>query len=415
MKTISTLWQQLKQLFTCRYNPPADVSVSKHDRAHSYPIKAMTRELLQHLEKQFDFRYNQLNGTTEYRPKNAVGQPFMPIDERTINSMTIEARLKGIRFFRGDVQMMLLSDQTRSYNPFRLYMEELPAWDGTDRVTPLLRRVSSYPLWLTGGRCWLRAMTAQWMGMERSHANVLTPVLISTSQGYGKSTFCRRLLPDCLQNYYLDNLNLAAGNKPEQKLVKNGLINLDEFDRIGEKQQAGLKNLLQMLSVPVYRGKCLGWINEPRLASFIGTTNSRQFLTDATGSRRFLCVELEKPIPPDPIEYDQLYAQLKTEYLEGQPDHLSPQEERELQQHNRAYYRQTPLEDVFHTCFRHPSPDEQGRWMSAAEIFSLMHRFNPAALRGITAKQLSFRLSGMGFAPKHREYGNAYHVVPIRL
>ena len=78
--------------------------------------------------------------------------------------------------------------------------------------------------------------------------------------------------------------------------MKNGLINLDEFDKVKESQQATLKNLLQMVNIPVFRGKRLGWVNEPRLASFIATTNSYQVLTDPTGSRRFLCVEVVKPI-----------------------------------------------------------------------------------------------------------------------
>lgn len=378
-------------------------------------IVGMTNDLRRFLNERFDFRYNRLDGTTEYREKGVVGQPFLPVDERAINGMIVDARLKGISFFRGDVQMMILSDKVQSYNPFRLYMDELPEWDGVDRVRPLLMRVSADEMWLKGGRCWLRAMVSHWMGCERTHANVLTPVLISGVQGYGKSTFCRQLLPDALKNYYLDSLTLTAGAAPERKLVKAGLINLDEFDRISEKQQASLKNLLQMLTVPIYRGKRLGWVNEPRLASFIGTTNSRQFLTDATGSRRFLCVEVEAPISDDPIDYEQLYAQLKSEYLAGEPDFLTSEEELVLQRHNKQYYCQSPLEDVFRSCFHRPSSGEKGRWLTASEIFAFMHRFNPSALRGTTAKQLSFKLSGMGLVPKHRAYGNCYYVVPVQV
>ena len=64
----------------------------------------------------------------------------------------------------------------------------LPGWDGVDRVTPLLLRVSDNEIWLRGGHCWLRAMLSQWSGEERLHANVLTPVLISGKQGLSKST-----------------------------------------------------------------------------------------------------------------------------------------------------------------------------------------------------------------------------------
>ena len=194
-------------------------------------------------------------------------------------------------------------------------------------------------------------------------------------------------------------------------MVKAGLINLDEFDKISEKRQPDLKNLLQMMSVPIYRGKRLGYVTEPRLASFIATTNSRQILSDPTGSRRFLCVEVTDMISEDPIEHKQLYAQLKQEVLNGERDYLNKEEEKEVQRRNKAYYRQSPLEDVFHAYFRHPKVDEESEWLTAAEMFRILSKRNASALRGISAKQLSFRLTAMGFKPRHTDHGNYYQVV----
>ena len=370
-----------------------------------------TEKLQKFLLSRFDFRHNRLTGVTEYRSKGNTCTEFRPVDERNLNGMIVDARLKGIACWNSMVPTLVLSDKVEDYHPFHLYMEELPEWDGTDRVTPLLARVSDDELWMKGGRYWLRALTAQWMGLERTHANTLVPVLVSNEQGLGKSTFCRSLLPDSLRAYYLDNLNLAPGSSPEKKLVKTGLINLDEFDKIGEKRQPDLKNLLQMMSVPVYRGKRLGYVTEPRLASFIATTNSRQILSDPTGSRRFLCVEVIDMISCEGIEHKQLYAQLKQEVLDGERDYLNKEEEKEVQRRNKAYYRQSPMEDVFHACFRRPKLEEDGDWMTAAEIFRLMTKRNASALRGISAKQLSYRLTAMGFKPKHTMRGNFYHVV----
>ena len=369
-----------------------------------------TQKLQRFLSQQFEFRYNRLTGVTEYRPKETDAD-FRPIDEREMNGMIVDARLKGIACWNNMVPTLVLSNKVESYNPFQDYLEKLPAWDGIDRVTPFLQRVSDDELWLKGGRYWMRAMTAQWMGVPREHANVLVPVLVSSQQGWGKSTFCRQILPESLRAYYLDNLNLAPGASPEKKLVKMGLINLDEFDKISEKRQPDLKNLLQMMSVPVYRGKRLGYVTEPRLASFIATTNSRELLCDPTGSRRFICVEVTRMIPEEPIAYDQLYAQLKQEVLEGERDYLNKEEEKEVQRRNKAYYRQSPLEDVFHACYRHPEANEEGDWLTASEIFRLMNKHNASALRGISAKQLSYRLTAMGFKPRHTMRGNCYHVV----
>ena len=374
------------------------------------PVQS-TKRLKDFLNGCFDFRYNRLTGVTEYRGKEAVGKPFRPVDEREMNGMIVDARLAGIACWNSMVPTLVLSNKVESYHPFHLYMDELPGWDGTDRVTPLLERVSDDAMWLKGGRCWLRAMAAQWMGKERTHANSLMPVLVSGEQGVGKSTFCRQLLPDSLRGYYLDNLNLSPGTSPEKKLVNKGLINLDEFDKIGEKRQPDLKNLLQMLSVPVYRGKRLGYVTEPRLASFIGTTNSRQILCDVTGSRRFLCVEVKRYISDEALEHKQLYAQLKQEVMGGERDFLTKEEERELQQRNMKFYRQSLLEDVFFACFRAPVDEEEGRWFTAAQMFQVMTKRNPSALRGISAKQLSHRLQGLGLKYKHTNHGNYYLVV----
>lgn len=370
-----------------------------------------TTRLQRFLNGTFDFRHNCLTGVTEYRPKDKPGSVFLPIDERGMNGMIVDARIKGIHCWNSMVPTLVLSTKVASYHPFHLYMEELPSWDGIDRVTPLLRRVSEDELWLKGGHCWLRAMASQWMGNVREHANSLVPILISDEQGLGKSTFCRQLLPDSLRSYYLDNLNLSPGTSPEKKLVSKGLINLDEFDKIGEKRQPDLKNLLQMVSVPIYRGKRLGYVTEPRLASFIATTNSRQILCDVTGSRRFLCVEVKEYIAVEAIEHKQLYAQLKQELAEGMPDHLSKADEKELQRHNKSFYRRSTLEDVFHSCYRLPRADEKGQWFTSAEMFRVLTKHNAPALRGIAPTSLSRLLTGLGVRYKHTNHGNYFHVV----
>lgn len=420
IKRLFTPKQQMQKLIAnCEVSKIVEQKVTKkpkivektHEKADESKKWSQTLmlQIKEYLNNNFVFRYNTLTGATEYKEKNGKSG-YRPIDEREMNGIIVDARLEGIPCWRGDVPTMVLSNKVESYNPFHLYVKELPEWDGIDRVLPLLLRVSDNEIWLKGGHCWLRAMLSQWSGEERLHANALTPVLISGKQGLSKSTFCRLLMPDSLRHYFIDNLNLAVGSSPEKKLVKNGLINLDEFDKVKESQQATLKNLLQMVNIPVFRGKRLGWVNEPRLASFIATTNSYQVLTDPTGSRRFLCVEVVKPISEKPVEHKQLYAQLKEELKSGAPDYLSREEEKVLQKHNKTYYRQSLLEDVFHCCFRHPLEMEKGIWLTTAEIFQVMRNFNSAALKDVSARQLSLKLSAMGFMAKHTSFGNRYYV-----
>ena len=169
-----------------------------------------------------------------------------------------------------------------------------------------------------------------------------------------------------------------------------------------------------MVNIPIFRGKRLGWVNENRLASFIATTNCYQILTDPTGSRRFLCVEVLHAISEEPLEHKQIYAQLKAELKAGKPDFLNHEEEQLLQQHNKAYYRQSPLEDVFYNCYRRPMEAEKGIWLTAAEIYNTLHRFNSSAMKDTSVKQLTSHLPAMGFFAKHSMYGNRYYVMNLQ-
>ena len=403
---LMALWQQICRKWECVKTAwSEDSGMYAHRR-----LARMTRMLKKRLEETYEFRHNVLDGTTECRCIGQKDAGFQAVDRRMLNRIMEEMRLKGVAPVKSDVQMMVLSEEVPAYHPFRAYLSALPEWDGQDRVTELLARVSGDAFWLSTARKWMRAMVSQWGGLPRTHANVLTPVLISRRQGMGKSTFARMLLPECLRMYYLDSLSLNAAFRPEEKLARMGLVNLDEFDRLGERQQALLKNLLQLMDIPLYRGKELGWVHAPRLASCIATTNSLQFLTDGTGSRRFLCVEVERPIPQTPINYEQLYAQLWKEACAGLPDYLTPREEGELQHRNLIYYRSSPLEELLRTYYRLPSPEEEGIWLTAMEIFRQLHAENPASLRGSTPRQVSLCLGNLGFRMVHRNIGNCWLV-----
>ena len=89
------------------------------------------------------------------------------------------------------------------------------------------------------------------------------------------------------------------------------LINLDEFNQISPQVQQGfLKNLLQLPTVKIKPPYGSHVQEFPRLASFIATSNMTDILSDPSGNRRFLGVELTGPIDVSGrLNYEQLYAQ----------------------------------------------------------------------------------------------------------
>ena len=376
--------------------------------------------LLAFLMRRYELRYNILTEQAEYRMCDACdgsanGQKtdWRVIDKRAQNTLVMEARAEGINGWDVDMGRLVNSHLVPDFHPMLSYMQNLPVWDGRDRVTPLAHRISTDPLWVHGFTTWLRALAAQWEGRTMQTANMLAPILISRQQGRRKSTFCRLLVPDALQPYYLDRFDPNSKANAEQRLAGTALINMDEFDRYPASVMPSLKNYMQMNASNFRKMRTNRYLNLPRVASFIGTSNRKDLLTDPTGSRRFLCWEVERNIDCTPIEHDQLFAQLRQQLDEGQPTYLTSEWEREVEAHNEAYQRVSPEQDAFLQTFRLPEGDEEPTAYSATQIFALLCKAYPQVMRGITAHALSRSLTALGILPRHTRKGNVYHLIPI--
>ena len=363
-------------------------------------------ELQNFLNANFDFRYNILSDMPECKRKNTT--TYRMIDKRMMNTLCMEAMMQGVDCKDADVKRFLFSERIPTHHPFKDYMATLPEWDGTDRVTMLAARVSGNGMWLNGFHCWMLGMVAQWMGYPARCANAVAPILISTEQGMCKSTFCSILLPEELRAYYTDKFAITSTSGCEQKLTTFGLINMDEFNQYNERMMTILKNLKQMKKVN-YRKCFKAYFSDlPRIASFIGTSNEKSLLSDETGSRRFLCIEVEKPIDCSPIDYTQLYAQLKWELEAGKRYWLSKEEELEIQEHNKAFYRHSPEEEAFYKVFALPKEGEPAFELTATDIFNRLQKRFPALFRGVNPKHFGKVMTKVGAKKEHTMYGSVY-------
>lgn len=378
--------------------------------------RSLSERLQTFLTTCYEFRFNVLTEETEYRPAGKLGEKFVPLRSREQNSLCIDAHAKGIYCWDRDLNRYVNSSKIEEYHPFNLYLDELPVWDGTDRLGDLAGRVSDEELWLTAFHVWMRGLVAQWMGITGKHANAVAPILISSEQGMLKSTFCKSLMPDALQRYYTDSIDLALPGQMERKMSEMGLLNLDEFDKISPKKMSLLKNLMQMPALNMRKAYQKSYRELPRVASFIGTSNRTDLLTDPTGSRRFICVSVNHKINCADIDHAQIYAQLKQELLEGARYWFTGEEEKAIQQHNSAFYCQSPEEDVFNSCFRVPQSDDDAvSYLSAAEIFKVLRKYNPAAMCGVNPATFPQVLTALGMKRKHTKWGNVYQVVKLNL
>ena len=184
------------------------------------------------------------------------------------------------------------SDEVESFNPIQDYLLHLPQWDGQNHVARLFSRlpgVSSEQLDFLS--VWIRSAVAHWLQMDTLHGNECVPTLIG-AQGCGKTTFMARLLPSELRVYFLDHLNLSNKFDKEMALTNNLIVCLDELDAIRPSQHAALKQTLSKSKVngrPIYGAS---QDDRPRYASFVATTNNPHPLSDATGSRRYICLTI---------------------------------------------------------------------------------------------------------------------------
>ena len=405
---------------------------------------SLMQEVTAFLTSRYRFRFNVLTEETEVADVANITNiennlpdahlRYAKVDERWMNSLSMEAIETGIDCWDRDIQRFVRSRRISEYHPFTAYFEQLPEWDGTDRVSALARRVSDNPVWVNGFHRWMLGLSAQWMQFHPdtncanrannansanntssiNRANSVAPLLVSSRQGLGKSTFCRLLMPDALKAYYTESYDLSSPASAEAKLAAYGLINLDEFDKLSASKMPLLKNLMQASALNIRKAYKRSASALPRIASFIGTSNREDLLVDRTGSRRFLCVSLEHAIDcVTPVEHEQLYAQLKAELLSGERSWFNKEEEQAIQQHNALFYKHIPEEEVFRLCFRFATKEDHPQevlTLSATQLFERMKSAHPSVMRGMTAYSLSRILPQLG-ERVHTAKGNVYRVV----
>ena len=334
--------------------------------------------MMQLLESRYDFRYNTVMKFVEYMPKEKGWYGYQPVEPRVQKRMTLEVQLADIRVSIKDVRNFLESDYIKNYNPIEEYLFQCyDKWDGKDHIRALARTVpTANPHWADWFYTWFLGMVDQWRGYShRQYGNSVAPLLIS-KQGYNKSTFCRRLLPPELQWGYSDNLILSEKRQVYQAMAQFMVINLDEFNQISPQVQQGfLKNLIQLPTLkykPPYGSHVMEF---PRLASFIATSNMKDILSDPSGNRRFIGVELTGPIDVSVRpNYQQLFAQALSALNNGEKSYFDAQQVKLIMKNNSQFEIIQPIDQYFLLYFELVEDEKEGEYLTAAEIFDYLKK-----------------------------------------
>ncbi len=373
----------------------------------------------QFLEENYLFRRNILNGKVEFATLPTEDPVYRTLTQEALNTIIIQAKRDD--FMDGanpktEIIEIIHSDFVPVYDPIRDFLEKLPQWDGKNHVAHLFGRIpgisSEQHGFLT---IWLRSAVAHWLQMDTLHGNECVPTLIG-SQGCGKTTFMKRLLPPNLRQYFLDHLNLSNKFDKEMALTNNLLVNLDELDAIRPSQHASLKQTLSKSKVngrPIF-GCCQE--DRARYASFVATTNNPHPLTDATGSRRYICLTIPRGQLIDntgEIDYEQLYAQVLHEIRElNAPYWYNSSEVERIQQLNLNYMEQKDIADIIEVCFKKPH-DGEGVRMNTCEILKTLQKEYPSVRNDHSTKvHLGIAMKELGY--EHTLHSNRvyYRVLP---
>ena len=372
-------------------------------------VRSNIVSMMKLLESRYDFRYNTVMKYVEYLPKDKGWYGYRPVEPRVQKRMTLEVQLADIRVSIKDVRNFLESDYIKNYNPIEEYLFQCyDKWDGKDHIRALARTVpTANPHWADWFYTWFLGMVDQWRGYShRQYGNSVAPLLIS-KQGYNKSTFCRRLLPPELQWGYSDNLILSEKRQVYQAMAQFMVINLDEFNQISPQVQQGfLKNLIQMPTLkykPPYGSHVMEF---PRLASFIATSNMKDILSDPSGNRRFIGVELTGPIDVSVRpNYQQLFAQALSALNNGEKSYFDAQQVKLIMKSNSQFEIIQPIDQYFLLYFELVEDEKEGEYLTAAEIFDYLKKQIGSSLKVNSLMGFGRKLANMSEL-KHKRFAD---------
>jgi predicted P-loop ATPase len=302
-----------------------------------------------YLLNKYSFMFNEIKGKPEFIDLTSDAKKFIPLDRYNLNSIKREVTKKGIKTNVQELKELLESDFCPRVNPVREYLNQLPPYDGTGKYIDQLAATITTPnpeIWREYLKKWLVAVVANALHLERCLNHVC--LVLTGGQGAGKTTWLENLCPSELRPYLFTG-KIRPDNKDVLSLIAECfLINIDDqLKNLNKADENELKNLITVNKVK-YRRPYSEFIDEhPHLASFCASVNDKSFLTDVTGSRRFLPFEvLAIDRTAAPVNMDKVYAEALYYFREGFRYWFNDDEIKELNQHNEDFRVVTEEEEL---------------------------------------------------------------------
>ena len=362
-------------------------------------------DIKQYLDKMAKLRFNTLTKRVEYHCDNIndCSEEWQPLSDRIVNSLwTMMSQDYVVNI--NDIYRVIGSDYVAEYDPFRDYIDSLPEWHegDTDYISLLADTVTvkgddavSSDMWQRCLTKWLVAMVASWL--SPSVVNNVILVLVGP-QGMYKTTWFNFLLPPPLRKYFYTKTNSRRMSRDDLlTLTEYALVCCEELDSMNTSEYNQLKAAVTMPTVDERAAYARYKDHLAHIASFCGTGNNTQFLSDPTGNRRWLPFEVKHIKSPrdNPLPYEGIYSQVAYLLNTGYRYWFSQEEIAELAGHNTAFETPRLESELVMLYFRHPVEPEHGEFMTAGRVLQIIgggisQKLNPVMI-GRALSELGFR------------------------
>jgi hypothetical protein len=318
------------------------------------------------LSTRYVFRHNMVSGKLEFQ---YFGKKKWNVMNDFIENSMLRECLKGrIKTNLSSLRNLLYSDFCELFNPFEDYFFNLPTYDEkTDYITELANTITTtkQDLWQQCFKKWLVAMVGCVLDEKVINHTV---IVFSGKQGLGKTTWVEKLVPKPLKEYLFSGTINPNNKDTLVQLSECMLINLDELENLNRSEIGSLKEIITKTQIRMR--KAYGHNNEtmPRRASFAGSVNTAQFLNDSTGSRRFLCFELEGIKYQHDVDINMAFSQALFLFKSGFRFWFDQEEIKSITENNEQYQLHSPEEELLLTWFEPCEKDKANTFLNASQI-----------------------------------------------
>ncbi|MCD6013168.1 MAG: virulence-associated family protein [Flavipsychrobacter sp.] len=312
-----------------------------------------------YLNGRYDFRHNPILERTEFKLRKE--KTYRLLSERDVNSICRELNNNEKKCSIAALRSLLNSDFVKESNPFINYFEGLPKWNGKiDYIEELAQTIKAenQDFWVWSFKKWLVNLVACAMG---SSINQQVLVFVG-KQGLGKTTWLNKLVPAPLQGYLYCGVINPSNKDTLVNLSENIIINLDELENLNKSELGSLKSLITQSAIRLRRAYGIYNENFVRRASFVGSVNEVEFLTDTTGNRRYLVIDTTGINYNHKINFDNVYSQayaLLTDLKYKFNFVFADDDIEKIDENNQKFIRQSIEEELLLKHYRRPEEGDK--------------------------------------------------------